>query len=224
MPKLSRYIFAISLALPISALAKTVTIVTRAAGTVTPDSVTLSTLGIASSGNEAQPYELVIKTVFDSDQTVYDSNGFGVYANEVDADIEFRFGAMTYRYTGPAVAQAEVYAAFGGREGYHQTVDLYAAGSPYDGPSLRFNQWSFGPPGTFGDGDPLAPRVYDTTDGAMLINAYPYAPDYWRMTDSAGIYSVQVQSAVPEPGPIALLIAGVAILGLWGRFQLQIKG
>jgi len=219
MPKLSCYVLAISIALPVTAFAETVTVLTRSTGTVAPDGVTLGMLGITAGDDSAQPYELVISTAFDADRVSYAPNGLGVYASEVDTVIEFRFGTMRYRYAGHAVAQAEVYAAIGGREGYHQTVDLYSANSPYDGPSLRFNQWSFGPQGTFGDGDPLAPRVFDTTDGAMLINAYPYAPDYWRVVDTAGTYSVQVLSAVPEPGAFALLFAGFAVLGLWRKHE-----
>lgn len=214
MPKLRCCILAISVVLPVTTLAETVTVVTRSAGTVTPDSVTLRTLGITPGDDSAQPYELVISTAFDPDQVTRDSSGLGVYGNEVDTLIEFRFGTMRYRYTGLAVAQAEIYAAIGGRDGYHQTVDLYAANSPYEGPTIRFSQWSFGPSGTFGDGDPLAPRAFDTADGAMLINAYPYAPDYWRMADTGGAYSVQVLSAVPEPGVPALLLAGLAVLGV----------
>jgi hypothetical protein len=217
MPKLRCYILAVSIALPATALAETVTVVTRSTGTVTPDSVTLRTLGITPGDDSAQPYELVISTAFDPDQVTHASSGLAVYGSEVDTVIEFRFGTMRYRYTGHAFAQAEIYAAIGGRDGYRQTVDLYSANSPYEGPAIRFSQWSFGPSGSFGDGDPLAPCAFDSTDGAMLINAYPYAPDYWRMADTGGAYAVQVLGAVPEPRAPALLFAGLALLGLWRR-------
>jgi len=219
MLKLNRCAFALLIALPASAFAEVITVITHSDGTTAGDRTTLSALGIQVVDDSAQQYSLTVTTEYDTENLDSLPNGTQVSMLDAKVTVVLQFGAQYYQYLGTARAEAFVYSAFGNREGYQQNIDLAPSASVDGNYGFRITQWAFGAPGTFGNGEPLRPRDFYSADGAMLVNAIPVDPndvEYYRITDANSNAAVVVTSPVPEPAPAALVAAGLAVL-FWRR-------
>lgn len=208
---LARLLFPVLLAPLLAAAGEPVRVTTQLSGSLTPGpSPIFEHLGLGSFYDQASaalPYSLTVNTVFTSDfseEMCYGTECYN-FLREVsytlrigDRSVDFATdeGTGTIRWTGT---------------GYQNSLS-YTSGVYY----ISIDTWLSGPAGTF-DADPLASRTLGTPEieGRMEISVMPLEPEvplYWSVSAYADQSVLQV-SAVPEPGQLAMLAAGLAALG-----------
>jgi hypothetical protein len=209
------------LALPLTALADAVIVTTHAAGTVSsPNGIVLNALGLADTGVSELPYELTIQSSFDP-VTALPGRDEWAFDYSSDIVVDFRIGGESYHYAGLEASNAVLYTPFvTNGDGYQHEVYFTPLNSSY---SVRFSQYALWPAGGLGAGGALTPRdIGGSADGYLDIGAYPLNPDApgsWRLGGTASSFSVQVMSAVPEPAPLAMLLAGLGGVALLRRIR-----
>lgn len=215
MASLARQLCAGLLALPLAAFAAPTEIVSRASGMMDTDWLVLEHLDFGFDASAGQlPYELVIRSSWDSEvDTIFDS-GQRVSGYGIPVAVTLTIGDKTFEYA-TAPWQGDAGYLQTGQYGYLHEVDFSYGG--YD-VSVSLSH-AF--PGGLTE-SPLAPRDAGAGGGVpgyLRIQTYPGNPDApgsWQMDANAIASSVQVTSPVPEPGMGAMALAGLGAL-LWRR-------
>jgi len=217
---------AAALAAPAPTLAAVFTVETRATGLIEANPIVLSTLGLGDPGSGLVPFSLYLVATFNTDSPGYTDLGSVVIAPESNVDIDMRVGTygmgeQRYQNLIAGWANVRVYDLGGGNEGYQ----LQAGFDPPESSSNSFQitQWVAGPAALIGPLQPLVPHVIyqnPNLESQVDFAAYalnPDAPGAWHMTAGADTFSVEIKTAVPEPGSVGLLGAGLLVLCLWRR-------
>jgi hypothetical protein len=218
MPGLIKRSCLVLFALPAAVLAAPVTVTTHTAGTTLADNTILAALGLNGvTGPAPLPYELTLSSTFDAGNAAAQN-----YGGEVEVD--FHIDGQTFHYAGSgnSAASRESVSVF---DNYQQHVWFDTPGPPNANFTVHFYNQLYDLPGSMGQSGPLTPFAADQgagqdAFGAYTIDAYPGNPAVplsWNMSAPAGAFSVQV-AAVPEPAQVALLAAGLLMLGLYRRF------
>lgn len=206
------------LALPLCAVAAPVAVTTHSTGIhgTSADSLgttnsMLNVLGLEPLTSTAPlPYALTLTSTFDTD-AMPSPESFWAQAIG-DVVIDFRIGTQAYHYAGPANSISHLAAQSVNVEEYSHTIWLETP-NYYHG----FGHAMFGPAGSMGEFNPLAPL--DVDDGTLAhFSAYLYfnlkaEPISFGLNPVSSTMSVHV-AAVPEPTPFALLAAGLGTLTL----------
>ena len=171
----------------------------------------LNVLGLEPLTSTAPlPYELTLMSTFDTG-AMPSPESFWAQAIG-DVVIDFRIGMQAYHYAGPANSISHLAAQSVNVEEYSHTIWLETP-NYYHG----FGHAMFGPAGSMGEFNPLAPL--DVDDSTLTqFSAYLYfnlkaEPISFSVSPVSSTMSVHV-AAVPEPTPFALLAAGLGTLTL----------
>jgi hypothetical protein len=206
------------LALPLLAVAAPVAVTTHSTGIHATNADSLGTtnsmlnvLGLEPLTSTAPlPYALTLTSTFDTD-AMPSPESFWAQAIG-DVVIDFRIGAQAYHYAGPANSISHLAAQSVNVEEYSHTVWLETP-NYYHG----FGHAMFGPAGSLGEFNPLAPL--DVDDSTLThFSAYLYfnlkaEPISFSLNPVSSTMFVHV-AAVPEPASFALLAVGLGALTL----------
>ena len=207
----------ILLGLPVVALADPVVVTTHSAGTSDVDSTVLFALGLNSATPAPLlPFELTLTSAFEPDampSNRADNNGGAVA-------IDFRIGDQIYHYGGSANSSVNRTGQSPSFDAYSHTILFNTPGPPDASYTVRFSHTLTYLPHNPESTGPLSPLQADSSDGIYgyyAIDVFPSNPDvplHWQMSSTTDArLSVQV-GVVPEPAPLALMAAGLLVLGL----------
>jgi hypothetical protein len=221
MPSLlKRYLMPL-LVLPVVALADPVDVISRSSGMMVPNPVTQNRFDMELPGYSegTLPYQLTISSTFDPDTALY-SRGIEAWNFDSVVSISLVLGTATYHYAGTGTTFLRLFAAADGAEGEEHQISFVPPESPSDTVWVAHYLNGLAPATGL-----WAPRdVHVGPDGSGItefstIPNNPDAPGYFSTSTHAGAMSLQLVSAVPEPGAPDMLAAGVITLGLWRAYR-----
>lgn len=206
------------LALPLTALADTVTVTTYASGSIEPNPGAVYHLGMDLYGerNGPVPYDLTLSSTFDPDVGSIDSGDSDWFGN-ADVAVQLRIGTARYRYDNTLHTTTRL-RVFDGGDAYEQEIGLIPGGTP--GLVTYMSNRLDAP---VGSGGLFAPRTVAPGAGQGVTTIFTFLDDpeapylTWEMSAEADSMSLQITSAVPAPAPTDALLVGLGTICLWGR-------
>jgi MYXO-CTERM domain-containing protein len=215
-----RYLMSL-LALPLVAVADPIAVTSRSSGLMAPNPITVFRLGIELPDDlgEKLPYQLTISSTFDTDTALY-SRGIEAWNFDSEVSISLSLGTKTYHYDGTGTTALSLFAASDGTEGEEHEISFVPPESPSH--TVWVSNYLSGLAPSAGL---WAPRyVHLGADGGALtrfdtLPNDPEVPGYLSVSTNADTMSLQLVSAVPEPGSAGMLAAGVFTLGLWRQYR-----
>lgn len=218
MSRIAIWIASLFLLMPILAHAETIPINAQATGLIAPDEVWLRHLvgENVPPGTDPVQFALTIETSYDTEQPGFFELNSPPSARAAQPGrpgiLTFSFGDYTHTYNGTAFLEALL------NPNLYKFTFTFTPASYHLYVSLIFRS----PPGGL-SGDPLATRMISTDNGFSAeyafesFSANPESSGYWFTADSLSSATLNVASAVPEPGSLAMFFGGMLTLLIVAR-------